>query len=236
LKASINNGRAKSTPFLFLGVTVDRAGIFIDGGYLQKILKNRFASPKIDLVTFSDELCGAQERLRTYFYDCLPFQSGVPTDEEKEIYRKKQSYFHALGLLPRFEVRQGRLARRSINFKEVERPDGSTFYLACSDADPAYDSKNVVVKFEQKGIDTLVGIDVTGLSVRRSITTVILVAGDSDFIPSIRVAKDEGMLIRLAYHDSAIHKDLLQLADDRFLLTQELIRKVTIPAKAKAAK
>ncbi len=214
---------------------MDRAAVFIDGGYWQKILKNRFASPKIDLVALSDALCGSQERLRTYFYDCLPFQGDSPSDEEKELYRKKQSYLHALGSLSRFEVRYGRLARRTINFKEVERLNGSTFLLSCSDADPAYDPKNVVVKFEQKGVDTLVGIDVTGLSVRRSIGTVVLLAGDSDFIPSMRVAKDEGMLLRLVYHDSAIHRDLLQLADDRFLLTRELIQKVTIPVKVKTA-
>lgn len=215
---------------------MERAAVFIDGGYWQKILKNRFGSPKIDLVAFSDALCGTQERLRTYFYDCLPFQGDNPSEDEKELYKRKQSYLHALGLLPRFEIRKGRLARRTINFKEVERLDGSIFYLSCSDGDPAYDPKNIVIKFEQKGIDTLVGIDVTGLSVRRSISTVILVAGDSDFIPSIRVAKDEGMLIRLAYHDSAIHKDLLQLADDRFLLTHEFIQKIAIPVKAKAEK
>ncbi len=220
---------------IFGGIKMERAAVFIDGGYWQKILKNRFGSPKIDLVAFSDALCGSQERLRTYFYDCLPFQGDSPSDEEKELYRRKQSYLHALGLLPRFEVRHGRLARRNINFKEVERPNGSTFFLACSDADPAYDPKNIVVKFEQKGIDTLVGIDVTGLSVRRSIATVILVAGDSDFIPSMRVAKDEGMLLRLVYHDSAIHRDLIQLADDRFLLTREFIQNVTVSAKVKTA-
>jgi uncharacterized LabA/DUF88 family protein len=210
---------------------MERAAVFIDGGYWQKILKNRFGSPKIDLAALSEELCGKQERLRTYFYDCLPYQGENPTDEEKARYRKKQTYLHALGLLSRFEVRQGRLARRTINFKEVERADGTTFLISCSDADPAYDPKNVVLKFEQKGIDTLLAIDVTGLSVRKSIGTVVLLAGDSDFIPSMRVAKDEGMLLRLVYHDSSIHKDLLQLADDRVLLSKELIQKVSLPQK-----
>ena len=62
-----------------------RAVLFIDGGYLAKISKS-FGMPKLDFLALSEMLCkgGANDgdgddgdRLRTYYYYCMPFQ-GTP--------------------------------------------------------------------------------------------------------------------------------------------------------------
>ena len=68
-----------------------RAGIFIDGGYLGAILKSEYSEPRIAFDKFSDLISGADyERLRTYFYYCMPYQSDPPTPEEKLRYSKAQ--------------------------------------------------------------------------------------------------------------------------------------------------
>jgi uncharacterized LabA/DUF88 family protein len=76
---------------------------------LTKILDVDFGKPKIDLGGFSDLLCGEYERLRTYYYTCMPFQSCPATDEERRRFASMDKFVYTLKKLPRFEVKLGRL-------------------------------------------------------------------------------------------------------------------------------
>ena len=87
----------------------DRAAVFIDGAYLTKILDVDFGKPKIDLAGFSDILCGNYERLRTYYYNCMPYQSCPPTEDERRRFASMDKFVYTLRKLPRFEVKLGRL-------------------------------------------------------------------------------------------------------------------------------
>jgi uncharacterized LabA/DUF88 family protein len=86
-----------------------RAAVFIDGAYLTKILDVDFGKPKIDLAGFSDILCGEYERLRTYYYNCMPYQSSPPTEDERRRFASMDKFVYTLRKLPRFEVKLGRL-------------------------------------------------------------------------------------------------------------------------------
>jgi len=94
---------------------LEKAAVFIDGGYLSKILKGQFASEKIDYSVFSDIICNDYKRLRTYYYDCLPYQENPPTEDQKLRYAERQRFITALDNLPRFEVRLGKLTRNMVN-------------------------------------------------------------------------------------------------------------------------
>jgi uncharacterized LabA/DUF88 family protein len=87
----------------------NRAAVFIDGAYLTKILDVDFGKPKIDLAKFSDVLCGGYERLRTYYYNCMPYQSCPPTEDERRRFAAMDKFIYTLKKLPRFEVKLGRL-------------------------------------------------------------------------------------------------------------------------------
>ena len=54
-----------------------------------------------------------------------------------------------------------------------------------------------LTKYEQKGIDVLLGTDLTKLSAKQSISTAVLIAGDHDFVAPVKSAKEEGVLVRL---------------------------------------
>lgn len=181
-----------------------RVAIFIDGAYLDYTLRDDFGSAGIDYGKFSQALAGEKEILRTYYYHCLPYQSNPPTVEESERFGRRQAFFTALRRLPRYEVREGRLEFRG------KRDDG-TFI------------------FQQKRVDIMLGVDLTLLSATRQITDVILVAGDSDFIPAVVVAKNEGAVVWL-YHGTKNppHRDLWDLVDERVALSQQLIDSVRL--------
>jgi uncharacterized LabA/DUF88 family protein len=185
-----------------------RIAIFIDGAYLEKVLKNEFDLVGIDFVKLSQVMARGKEILRTYYYNCLPYQSHPPTQEERERFSNKQGFFIFLDRLPRYAVRLGRLAYRGTNEKGEPR-------------------------FEQKGIDTLLCVDMVNLAATHQIASVSLLAGDSDCIPAIKVAKEHGVDITL-FHSQIrdnYHYQLWQECDERFPMNQSFIKKITKPKK-----
>ncbi|MBU4189672.1 MAG: hypothetical protein KJ886_01565 [Candidatus Thermoplasmatota archaeon] len=94
---------------------MSKMAIFIDGGYVYHILKDNFGIDdySVDYEKFVKWISSDSKILRTYYYDCLPYQSPKPTKRESNFLSKKQKYFSYLERLPRFCVRQGKLVYRA---------------------------------------------------------------------------------------------------------------------------
>ncbi len=60
------------------------------------------------------------------------------------------------------------------------------------------------------------------LAAKQAIQEAILVSGDSDFIPAVLAAKQEGVLVRL-FHGAKPHNELWKECDERNQITQTLI-------------
>ncbi|MBI4229989.1 MAG: NYN domain-containing protein [Planctomycetes bacterium] len=175
---------------------MSRTAVFIDGAYLDHILRDDCAGFRLDYAHFSDRLAEGKETLRTYYYNCLPYQSNPPTAEERERFGKAQRFTQRLSRLPRYEVRLG-----ALQYKGVERESGRKIFV-------------------QKRVDILLGVDLVLLAAKHQIIDAALVAGDSDFLPAVKAAKDEGVSVRL-YHGrtSPPHNELWEAADERTLIT-----------------
>ena len=181
----------------------ERIAIFIDGGYLDKVAESE--NIWIDYRKFAREVAGDQKLLRAYYYNCLPFQSGCPTPNEMEHKAKKDRFYSHLEGLERFEVRLGRLAKRG------QGADGKPI-------------------FEQKSADILLAIDLIRLSTAHMIDTAVLVAGDSDFIPAIKAAKDAGVSVILR-SSRRVYGGLWNICDERIQLTHEFLQRCARPKK-----
>ena len=57
------------------------------------------------------------------------------------------------------------------------------------------DIKDIDVNYDlrQKGIDMKIGIDIASLAYKKLVTQIVLIAGDSDFIPASKLARKEGI-------------------------------------------
>jgi uncharacterized LabA/DUF88 family protein len=180
-----------------------RVAIFIDGGYLDWVLREEFGGARLDYAKFAEWMAGDGEILRTYYYLCLPFQSNPPTDEETRRFSHAQAFFGRLRQIPRFHVREGKLAFRG------------------------RDSATGRPILEQKRVDLMLGLDMALLAAKHQISDVILFSGDSDLLPAVEAVKAEGVLFRL-FHGTVQrpHADLYAAADERSALTAEVVNKI----------
>jgi uncharacterized LabA/DUF88 family protein len=183
---------AVRSPFLVPDMT--NCAIFIDGGYFTKVIENYFNRSKISYQRLSDHLSHDTPRLRTYWYDCMPYQSNPPKPEESAKHAAKAKFFHAVTRqVQRFQLRLGRLRKRG---------DGS---------------------FEQKRVDVLLGIDMVRLCSKKQIDLVILIAGDADLVPAVEACKEEGSIVRLYYKTGNVSDELLNVCDERYEIDQSLV-------------
>lgn len=184
-----------------------RLAILIDGGYFEKVIRNEFSGVRIDFKQFVEVLSVGKEVLRTYYYHCLPYQSTPPTLEESQRFARKESFFSYLKKLPRFQVKLGKLAYRGLDA-----------------------TGNRV--FEQRGIDTLLSLDMVNLAATKQVSNIILLAGDSDYIPAIELTKTHGVGVIL-YHSQRrdnYHINLWEACDERYPITQSVINKIKVPS------
>lgn len=182
----------------------DAAAIFIDGGYLMKVLREEFGSPRIDFKKLADRMADEHTVFRAYYYNCMPHQSATPTPEEQQRYGKARSFYDALNRLPRFEVRLGKLAFRGVD------TNGYPIYV-------------------QKRVDIMLGVDLVLLAAKQRIAKACLLTGDSDFIPAVEVAKNEGVNVHLFHGNRGqVHDEIWIAADDRTRIDRDLIDQVTL--------
>jgi uncharacterized LabA/DUF88 family protein len=187
-----------------LGITA----VFLDAGYLIKVLQFDHDGARLDLSKLSQEMAAPDELLRTYYYNCMPYQSNPPTDDERRRFARMESFHTALKGLPRFELRLGRLALRGYD------ADGRPIFI-------------------QKRVDCMVGVDMAILAGKRTITKVALFSGDSDLIPAAEAVKREGVVVTLWHGSTRTEcrpsRELYGMCDERHELSPDIVARTRLP-------
>ena len=182
----------------FMDLSSEWCAVFIDGGYLAKVLKDEFDEPRIDFLRLSEEICPGK-RLRTYYYNTLPYRGSYPDEKEKQRYQRARSFFDTIDRLNRFEVVLGKTVKRYTY-------DGKMFFI-------------------QKGVDVRLAVDLVRLSWAGHIKIAVLIAGDNDFVPAVKAAKDAGVIVKLYYSKNSSSDELLSAVDEAEEITWELINR-----------
>jgi uncharacterized LabA/DUF88 family protein len=55
------------------------------------------------------------------------------------------------------------------------------------------DECDVSFELRQKGVDMRIGLDIASMTLKRQVDTIVLVTGDSDFVPAAKLARREGV-------------------------------------------
>lgn len=76
----------------------------------------------------------------------------------------------------------------------------------------------------EKGIDIMLATDLLHFAWNGLYDVAVLVSGDSDFAYALQAVKNMGKHVEVAYFESNVSKDLLDVADNRHLLNQNFFK------------
>lgn len=75
------------------------------------------------------------------------------------------------------------------------------------------ESHHVALDLRQKGVDMRIGSDIASITLKRLAKTIVLVAGDSDFVPAAKLARREGLQFILDPLWQQVNDDLYEHID-----------------------
>lgn len=197
--------------------------ILLDGGFLTKKLYQRLGrhATADDVVAECARLqqtpeLSDYELLRIYYYDAPPSSEAIqkPVSKSKinlaqtERFRLSQSLYDQLVLKPHFALRMGetRLSPHRWRIKPAVAKGLISAPRQLADEDFDLD-------LSQKGVDMRIGLDMARLALKETVRTVVVVTGDSDFIPAFKFARREGMKVFLEPMGHNVRTELRAHAD-----------------------
>ena len=207
---------------------------FVDVGYLRaegaRILGKRATAIRPDASAVADwflsppssELEG-QTFLRAYWYD------GAFDPSHSE-YGGQRRFFDAIAHTPGVQLRLGHIAERQ---SRLENPIRRA--LRNTAAGLGIEPDELIAEFDenwtfypdrqQKGVDTLITLDMVRLAGRSVFETAIVVAGDRDLAEVVRTVQDYGVRVLIATPNRvSVASEILQLADDIIDISEEDVR------------
>lgn len=153
-------------------------------------------------------------RHRIYCYDSPPL-AGVqrnPIDggtfdfARHPEYEQNKQLQGDLAQAPDVAVRRGELKFRGwrVRASSMREVTAVPRLLAAGD---------LVPDVEQKGVDLRIGIDIALLALRRVVNIVVLVTGDSDLVPAMKLARREGLKVYLDTMGHNVARSFTEHAD-----------------------
>lgn len=163
--------------------------------------------------------------LRSYWYD------GA-YDPKHAAYENQRKYFSAIAHTTGIQLRLGHIAERP---SRLEKP----IRLALSNTARSLnlDPADLLGEFDrrwtfypertQKGVDTLITLDMVRLAGRSVLNNAVLIAGDRDLAEVVRTTQDFGVRTIVATPDpSFVAQELAQLADELITIPQDVIEQM----------
>jgi len=164
---------------------------------------------------------GTEERhlYRIFYYDCPPMAMTIyhPLSKKNIDFGKSETYtfatefFDELKCMRKYALRMGKLSVAGTHYEL----DHEKVKKLCSGSISVKDLKerDFRLSSRQKGVDMKLGLDISALAYERLVDQIILIAGDSDFVPAAKVARRKGIDFILDPMGNNVSADLLEHVD-----------------------
>lgn len=178
--------------------------ILVDGGFFLKRYKrliDKNATPqKVANDLFTQCLAHVEDGhlYRILYYDCKPLDFKIHNPISKKFIDFSKSpvaiwrneFFEELKKKRKVAIRLGEIKTSKnwlINPLIVkDLISGKKDFSTVSEDD-------LYLEMAQKGIDIKIGVDITSLALKKSARKIVLISGDSDFVPAAKLARREGI-------------------------------------------
>lgn len=205
-----------------------KTAILVDGGFYRKrayyLYGNKTPKERADELEFyckrhiRDEKEGAS-LYRIFYYDCPPSEKKiyhplkkVPIDLSKTLdFTWSNEFFKELTHRRKFALRLGRLAEEQAYYNL--KPNITKKLLNGTISISELSASDLFLDLKQKGVDMRIGLDISSLAFKKQVQQIILISGDSDFVPAAKQARREGIDFILDPMRSPIKEDLFEHID-----------------------
>lgn len=200
----IDGGFYRKRAFYYWGekTPADRANELFD--FCMRLLRNKRENRQL---------------YRIFYYDCPPISKKVyhpllnrTIDLRKsDEYRWATDFFNELRCKRKFAVRLGTLSESTAQY--ILKPEAAKKLLNKSITIDDLVENDFQFRVEQKGVDMRIGVDIISMALKKQVDQIILVSGDSDFVPAAKQGRREGLDIILAPMGATIKPDLHEHID-----------------------
>lgn len=212
-----------------------KVAIFVDAGFFIRLFTSKI-DPNMELppeklakemwrywIRHVDRKNG-EELYRIYFYDCPPLTVKVQhpiTGKEinfanSNITKYKQALHNSLIHQPYVACRMGELSvdtKTDWGFIRTDKTHSFKKLIKGKVKAEEIEPNNVTLRPKQKGVDMKLGIDITSVVLKKLANKIILISGDSDFVPAAKLARVEGAHFILDAMGREVKGDLAEHID-----------------------
>ena len=186
-----------------------KTAVLIDGGFFLKRYKILYGknptedgwekvSKKLYTILNSYEKKYEFDLYRTFYYDAHPFSEKAHNPISKqsidfsksEVAKFRKQFFDCLRKSRKVALRLGDVKKGS---GWIIKPNKTKELLEAKVEIDSLTEEDVVYELRQKGVDLRISLDIATLAYKKLVNQIILVSGDSDFVPAIKVARREGI-------------------------------------------
>ena len=192
-------------PRIFLEKKMGKVAILIDGGFYQKRVNFLFGEKTPEqrademLIYAHRHISEGDQLYRIFYYDCPPSEKNIyhPLTQKMINLKKTPVYVwcndfqKAIITKRKVALRLGELLESEMGYtlkpqilKKLCRKE-----ITVDDLTEGDFSLNIV----QKGVDMRIGLDISALATKHLVDQIVLIAGDSDFVPAAKMARREGI-------------------------------------------
>lgn len=165
-----------------------------------------------------EETLGA-ELYRVFYYDCPPSAKKVYHPLMKKTidlsmtdqYKWTLEFFRELMHQRKFALRLGRLAEEQAFYNL--KPSVTRKLLNGTIGIDGLKESDFSLEIKQKGVDMRIGVDIASVTFKKQVDRIILISGDSDFVPAAKQARREGIDFILDPMRSVVKDDLYEHID-----------------------
>ncbi len=209
-----------------------RTAILVDGGFYKKRAHTCFGEVDPDkraeeldkyckrhLTETINGVTHEHQLYRIFYYDCPPISKAIynPIDKKNIEFSKSNTYqwtidfFEELKKKRKFALRLGELADADQGY--YIPPQLTKDLLAKKKTIDELKIDDLRLMMHQKGVDMKIGVDIASLAYKKAVDQIVLISGDSDFVPAAKLARREGIDFVLDSLGAKIKPDLFEHID-----------------------
>lgn len=194
--------------------------VLIDGGFAKRKLGSGMKPAVaedfqrlVGIIQDQPQLHGLRLH-RVYYYDSEPYNGsqvkplngGTVEFATQPIATRSKQLFENLAKLPFLALRLGELTFNgwAVSPRLLNKATGDSVQIKHDSLKP---------QITQKGVDMRIGMDIAALTLKKQVQIIVLVTGDSDFVPAMKFARREGAQLFLAPLRHKVRPNLYEHSD-----------------------